>query len=196
MRYLVNIVGLSLIFLVMLLVVFNQYMASIVVLGSYLFIIFLFSRRWNVFHSGNLLIENSIVSPINGIIKNIRKDVEHFLFGKDLIEIELTVSCLWNTGVYMPVMGEVKERVEKRMANREVLLLLIIKNSDEKIGIQMFKSPWLLSPKLSILPGDRGDPKANLGFVAPWETLLLYLPRNYEILVNKGDRVKVGTILT
>jgi len=65
-----------------------------------------------------------------------------------------------------------------------------------RFGIELIKCPLGLFPRTWVMPGDKGQKGAEIALFPLGGTLLLYLPDNYEILVDKGQYMHVGrTIL-
>ena len=59
-----------------------------------------------------------------------------------------------------------------------------------------FKCRLGLWPELIVMPGDKGGRRVNIGYFPFGGTVMLYLPKKYEILIKSNDEVLAGeTIL-
>lgn len=149
-----------------------------------------------------------VTSPIHGRVVSIKKGVNHKEFGENLQEIRFLIPIGKESGLYLPRVGEVINFVPRRgesfyryskkdipSQDKEVLdgpTLTIQCRDQSKIGMQFLECPLGLYPRQFTLPGDHGLAKANFGYFPLGGTVLLYLPENYEILVNENATVSPG----
>jgi hypothetical protein len=149
-----------------------------------------------------------IMSPVHGQIVSIKKGVSHKEFGENLWEIRFIIPLGEKSGLYLPHESEVTNLVYKRgesffryskkdipVQGKVVLdgpILTLQNKNDGQIGLQFLECPIGLYPRFFVLPGDKGQAKANFGYFPLGGTVLLYLPENYEILVNENANVSPG----
>ncbi|MCB9060267.1 MAG: hypothetical protein H6622_01940 [Halobacteriovoraceae bacterium] len=60
----------------------------------------------------------------------------------------------------------------------------------EYFALQFVQCPFGGAAQVWSLPGDRGNRQANLGFFPLGGSVLIYIPVNYEIIVQQGEWVK------
>ncbi len=149
-----------------------------------------------------------IMSPVHGRVVSIKKGINHKEFGNNLWEIRFLIPLGEKSGLYLPHESEVSNLVLKRGGSffryskkdiptqaEEVLdgpILTLQNRNDGQIGLQFLECPLGLYPRFFVLAGDRGQAKANFGYFPLGGTVLLYLPENYEILVNENATVSPG----
>jgi len=109
-------------------------------------------------------------------------------------------------GVYMPLSSEIKtllvlkgQSFFRTQIAEEVIgtkegkgVTLALDNRGESIGLTFFKCKLGLWPELMVMPGDRGGRRVNIGFFPFGGTVMLYLPKKYEILMKINDEVIAG----
>ena len=79
-----------------------------ILLFSSTFLFFLF-RKANLKFGENKLIPNSfIVSPSNGKVHSVRRNVDHAVFGKGLSEIRVSLMWFYEFGIGFPLDGEIR----------------------------------------------------------------------------------------
>lgn len=151
---------------------------------------------------------NILFSPVNGEIKSIRSKVDHPIFGKDLIEVQIVIPWWREWGLFLPANLQVIDRVyrpekaffrygsflkegEPQLRDQGHFLSLGRSGGDE-IGLHFVRCLFGGSAQINLYPGDKGKLGARFGFF-PWGgTALLYLPGNYEILLNTGEQIVAG----
>ncbi len=179
---------------------FFQFSFVIAFLSGILF--WLFRKKVN-FYTFNTRDKLNIFSPVCGEIKKIIKnESENVLI--------ISVGFFDNYGVYLPNTSRVDNFEVKggdqffryKIPNdllefekyRHISIALRGKNG-AVLKMEFYKN--FLGKKLKswLLPGDRGKQKANMGFLPFGGTVLLYLPKNCEILTNIGEKVIGGETL-
>ena len=206
--YLNKKVHLIFIFLIVLFVFFSLTKIALFILAIYSILAYLVRKSDTEYFKE---IETScgvIMSPVHGRVVGIKKGVSHKEFGDNLWEIRFVIPLGEESGLYLPHESEVTNLLFKRggsfyryskedipAQDKEVLdgPILTLKNpSDGNIGMQFLECPLGFYPRFFVLPGDRGQAKANFGYYPLGGTALLYLPENYEILVNENATVSPG----
>lgn len=176
----------------------------------YLFLYTLLRRNRNDFRDDHVITKGLIFAPANGRIKHIEHNVSHGIYGEQLVEIQILVPWWKEMGIYMPLSAEVKtllvlkgQSFFRYMKSDEIIgskegkgVSLSLDNRGESIGITFFKCKLGLWPELIVMPGDRGGRRVNIGYFPFGGTVMLYLPKKYEILIKSNDEVLAGeTIL-
>lgn len=144
-----------------------------------------------------------ILSPVNGKIVEIKNDVNHHFFGEGLNEIRLIIQPTSEYGIFLPISGEIKDLKAKRGSNffrysrhsvpdqskdlHDGICILIDTENRGHVGLQLIKCSTGLWPEVAVATGDRGKSRANIGYFPFGGTVLLYLPKNCEILVGIND---------
>ncbi len=147
-------------------------------------------------------------SPVSGVLKRVRKSVDHPFFGKNLTEVHLVVMPWDEYGVYLPFTCEVKElrahRGKRLMRLAPHMTNYIEAESDlgidlvcdgvngSTIGmkfIQCYFGGW---PEVALLPGDRGKRRSNIGYFPYGGSVILYLPPETQLLLDEGDKLIAG----
>ena len=152
--------------------------------------------------------DSFIVSPANGVVYSVRKNIDHNIFGKGLSEIRVSSMWLNEFGLGFPLEGEVrglKNRVGKsffdflkRFRNDEKVqvhakILEIKGKSGQEIGLEFIKCELGLDVDLWVKPGDRGKRSARLGYFPFGGTVLIYLPPHFDVLISQGDKCVQGS---
>ncbi len=147
-------------------------------------------------------------SPVSGILKKVRKNIDHPFFGKNLTEVHLVMMPWDEFGVYLPFTCEVKElraHRGKRVFRLGAHLVKYLEASPDigidlicdgvngtTIGmklIQCYSGGW---PEVALLPGDRGKRRSNIGYIPYGGSLILYLPPETQLLLEEGDKLIAG----
>jgi len=152
--------------------------------------------------------EDMVYAPANARIVSVKKSVDHVIFGKNLIEIQMGIPWWSEAGLYLPVKSEVKDFQfkdgksvfrfnSKPLADQSNISLSGISLSLETtknqfIGIQLIKCVLGQWPELIVMPGDKGKERANIGFFPFGGTVVLFLPDNYDILTKENNEVIAG----
>lgn len=167
----------------------------------YLIIYFVLRRDTNYFRDDPMIMTGVIYAPANGVVVHVEENVNHSFFGEGLTEIQIRIPWWKEMGVFLPISAEVKDlRIFKGksffrfgcyaqkagIANYSGLGM-ILDTKVTHVGLSLVRCPLGLWPEVSVMPGDRGSRRVNFGFLPFGGTLLLYLPKKYEILVKKND---------
>lgn len=170
----------------------------------YLGVYIVLRRDNNHFRDDPTITKGVLFSPCNGTIINIVDKVNHPFFGDELIEIQICIPWWKEMGVFLPVSSEIKDlRIFKGksffrygnyalsagMANNSGLGI-VFDTKEHLVGLSLVRCPFGLWPEVTVMPGDRGSRRVNFGFLPFGGTLLLYLPKKYEILVKNNELVQ------
>lgn len=178
-------------------------------LGAFLVYLFLYAvlrRNRNDFRDDHVITKGLIFSPANGKIIHIEYNVSHGVYGDQLTEIQILVPWWKEMGIYMPLSAEVKTllvlkghsffrytKSEEITGSKEGKgVSLSLDNRGESVGITFLKCKLGLWPELIVIPGDRGGRRVNIGYFPFGGTVMLYLPKKYEILIKSKDEVLAG----
>lgn len=171
--------------------------------------LWIFRRRISIYRD-NIVnrTDDMIYAPANGRIISIRNGVDHIVFGKNLKEIQIGIPWWSEAGIYLPLKSEIKDFQSKEgksffrfaadplpeQSNVAVagVCLSLESQQNQFLGLQFVKCMLGQWPELIIMPGDRGKERANIGFFPFGGTVLLFLPENYDILINKNNEVIAG----
>ncbi len=176
---------------------------------SFLFYVFLYvvlRRNRNDFRDEPMTTKGVIFAPANGRIVHIENNVSHGMYGDQLMEIQIMIPWWKEMGVVMPLSSEIKTLMvlkgQSFMRNKiaeEVIgtkegkgVSLALDNRGEIIGLTFFKCKLGLWPELMVMPGDRGGRRVNIGYFPFGGTVMLYLPKKYEILMKINDEITAG----
>lgn len=172
----------------------------------YVILYFLFRKNRNYFLDDPVITKGIIFSPANGKIIHIEPSLSHSVFGEQLIEVQIMVSWWKEMGISLPMSSEIKnlivvkgqsffrfQKAEKVLGSKEGKGIHIkLENKGEIIGLSLFKCKLGLWPELIVMPGDRGSRRVNIGYFPFGGTVILYLPKKYEILLRENDEVTAG----
>jgi phosphatidylserine decarboxylase len=120
-----------------------------------------------------------------------------------MTEIQILVPWWKEMGIFLPLSSEIKtllvlrgqsffrfKRVEEVLGSKEGKgLSLSLDNKGETVGMTFFKCKLGLWPEIMVMPGDKGGRRVNIGFFPFGGTVMLYLPKKYEILVKQNDEL-------
>ncbi|RLA64682.1 MAG: hypothetical protein DRQ88_07215 [Epsilonproteobacteria bacterium] len=206
--YLNKKVHLTFILLVVLLAFFSMKKIALMTLLIYGFLSYFFRKSDIAYYREIESSREVVTSPVHGRVVSIKKGVNHKEFGENLQEIRFLIPISEESGLYFPRASEVSNFILKRgtsfyryskketPSQANVVLdgpTLTLRNKDQSsIGLQFLECPFGLYPRFFVLPGDRGQAKANFGHFPLGGTVLLYLPSNYEILVSENAIVSPG----
>jgi hypothetical protein len=168
------------IFIELLSLFFISYKLFITIVSIHLFLYLLFRKTPNRFRDDPVATKGVVFSPSNG-------KVTHVEYLENDICIELTIFPWNEMGIFMPVSSEIKNLWRTR---NEVVLEL--DNRSEVMKIHFIKRLLGFWPELIVTPGDRGARRVNIGFFPLGGTLVLYLPKKYEILIKNLNEVIAG----
>lgn len=185
---------------------FSLYKILTILVLAYVALYVILRKSRNDFRDDPISTKGVIFSPSNGKIIHIEHNVSHGMYGEQLIEIQIMTPWWKEMGVFLPLSCEVKNllllkgqsffRYKKAV---EVLgskegkgVGLALDNRGESIGLTLLKCKLGLWPELMVMPGDRGGRRVNIGYFPFGGTVMLYLPKKYEILVKINDEVNAG----
>ncbi len=139
----------------------------------------------------NRYVENAsdvnIYSILDGKVLDV---IEH----NSSYEIKFNNNLLDEGGLYLPFSCEIMDvhiNIAKRKSEYTISL-----NKDIKIILFYPLNSILNSMKnLYVSQGDKGKAKARIGHFIPYFQTSLYLPKNYEILVESNQKVKSADTL-
>ena len=188
---------------------FQQSIIFQILLFSSLLLIFSFRKTGLKLDYDAQVPDSFIVSPANGVVYSVRKNIDHNIFGKGLSEIRVSSMWLNEFGLGFPLEGEVrglKNRVGKsffRLFRKglesdekvqvHAKILEIKGKSGQEIGLEVIKCELGLDVDLWVKPGDRGKRSARLGYFPFGGTVLIYLPPHFDVLISQGDKCVQGS---
>jgi hypothetical protein len=184
---------------------FGQALLALIPLGM---IAFAF-RRHSVLMSETSRVEGEIfLSPVNGTVESIRQHVP-IMSGDEIgHEVRISISIWDQKGLYLPTFGGVaylkanKGRKIPRISGSEAFYgamdeiahtdLILASKSKTKTLMRFVDAPYGLRPDIWIKSGDRGRGAACFGYYPFGGTLLVYLPKNSDVLVYEAERLTPG----
>jgi phosphatidylserine decarboxylase len=189
---------------------FAFYKTLAVLFVAYVVLYISLRRNRNDFRDDPMITKGVIFAPANGKIVHIEQNVSHGMYGEQLIEVQIMIPWWKEMGVSMPLSAEIKtilvlkgqsffryQKAEEVIGTKDGKgVALALDNRGETVGLTFFKCKLGLWPELMIMPGDRGGRRVNIGYFPFGGTVMLYLPKKYEILMKINDEVTAGeTIL-
>ena len=185
---------------------FAFYKILVFLMFSYIFLYVVLRKSRNNFRDDPISTRGVVFSPANGKVVHIEHNVSHGFYGDQLIEIQIMIPWWKEMGVFLPLSCEIKnllilkgQSFFRHLKAVEVLgskegkgVGLALDNRGENIGLTFFKCKLGLWPELMVMPGDRGGRRVNIGYFPFGGTVMLYLPKKYEILVKTNDEVNAG----
>lgn len=148
------------------------------------------------------------LSPIHGTVESVRLNVPTFNDEEIGHEIRISMSIWDEKGLYLPTLGEVgylkanKGRRIPRDSETQAFygsmedvahtdLVLISKNVTRTL-LRFVDGEYCLRPTIWLKSGDRGRGGACFGYYPFGGTLLIYLPKNSDVLVYESERIRPG----
>ncbi len=201
----------GLIFIVVLFLI-TAYKLLLVFLILFLFLNFVYRKRvFNIEeYFDNRDFKESILCPISGYVSKLYSP----LFGRysqRSVCVEITSNLNFETGLFLPTKSEVKQFVldttegifnlgylDYNSLKENFIKSLSVVFSDKyknEIILEFPRRIFLPWPRMWMMPGDRGRIGVNIGHLPFGGKVSLYLPKNYEILVTTGDKVKAASTL-
>lgn len=185
---------------------FGLYKILTILVLAYVALYVILRKSRNDFRDDPISTKGVIFSPSNGKIIHIEHNVSHGMYGEQLIEIQIMIPWWKEMGVFLPLSCEVKnllllkgqsffrhkKAVEVLGSKEGKGVGLALDNRGESIGLTLLKCKLGLWPELMVMPGDRGGRRVNIGYFPFGGTVMLYLPKKYEILVKINDEVNAG----
>jgi hypothetical protein len=173
------------------------------------FIVGLMTRRNAVPYRDTLKNDGEIyLSPVNGEVKSIRRNVQLPHIPGEGQEIRISISGWSEKGLYLPTAGEVTHlRASKGMKiSREAEPVAFYRSMDDVAHTDFVltsknKTQTLMRfvdckygtrPTIWLKSGDRGRGAACFGYYPFGGTLLIYLPNNSDILIFEKEFVVPG----
>lgn len=148
------------------------------------------------------------LSPVHGEIRSIRKDISLRELPEFAHEIRISISGWTEKGLYLPTAGEVNflkatkgRRISRDSDSRsfygsldDVAHTDFILSSGVKTKTLMrfVECRYSVRPTIWLKSGDRGRGAACFGYYPFGGTLLIYLPKNSDILVFENEKVVPG----
>lgn len=190
---------------------FSFYKTLAVLVFIYCFLYIVLRRNRNDFRDDHGVTTRGVIfSPANGKVVHVEPSVSHGMYGEQLVEVQIMIPWWKEMGIFLPLSSEVKNimvlkgqsffrfhKAEEVIGTKEGKGVgLSLDNRGEIVGLTFFKCKFGLWPELMVMPGDRGGRRVNIGYFPFGGTVMLYLPKKYEILININDDVSAGeTIL-
>ncbi|MBC7539254.1 MAG: hypothetical protein H7281_10565 [Bacteriovorax sp.] len=186
--------------------IFGFYKILTIMVIAYIVLYVVLRKSRNDFRDDPISTRGVIFSPANGKVVHIEHNVSHGFYGDQLIEIQIMIPWWKEMGIFLPLSCEIKNLLVLKgqsffryLKAVEVLgskegkgVGLALDNRGESIGLTFFKCKLGLWPELMVMPGDRGGRRVNIGYFPFGGTVMLYLPKKYEILVKTNDEVNAG----
>ncbi len=154
-------------------------------------------------HNEDLSLSNTLYSPVNGRVLEIKEDGYCIFLKRKAKEIKIVLPWWRKAGIYLPSSGEIKNVGLQEGAShfryakhggpipfRHVVSLKDLQG--HTIALGFLTCFFGGKTQLKVEPGDKGKQGAYIGHFPLGGTLFLYLPKKYEILVKKGGQVSVG----
>lgn len=169
------------------------------VLFSFLILLLLFGvafilRKKIVYdHDDQFTTRGMFYAPISGRVVA-RNENDDFLI------VTIVTNFYDNLGIYLPLTCEVKNLYYNKEAeryffptsspdlNKGVTIELRDKNKQE-INLNFLKNIVGYLPELVVLPGDRGQRQANIGYYLFGGITNIFLPKTFKVDVSVGDKV-------
>jgi hypothetical protein len=184
---------------------FEQAVLPVALLGT---IAFAFRRR-NVRFCETTKSEGEIyISPIHGTVESIRTNVPLFNESEAWHEVRISMSIWDEKGLYLPTAGEVgylrASKGKKIARDAEIHAfygpledvahtdLVLTSKNETRTMLRFVDGVYCLRPTIWLKSGDRGRGAACFGYYPFGGTLLVYLPKNSDILVYESERVRPG----
>lgn len=172
---------------------------TLLIFSGFLF----FSRRLPPSYQEDSDLKAGILfSPVNGKVIKVNQGIDHPTIGNNLQEVVIVSNWVREQGIYFPVRSEIidinyvptkgkfryviKNFFEKGQ-ERLPSLSIILRSIDSTLyGMDFYKCPTGMWPKVRVIPGDRGKAQVNLGFFGLGGTTAMYVPGEYEVCVKEG----------
>ncbi|HXH75572.1 MAG TPA: hypothetical protein VNJ08_11435 [Bacteriovoracaceae bacterium] len=166
-------------------------------------------RRGNIPYRETLKPDGEIyISPVHGTVESIRQNVPILNDSEIGHEVRISISIWDEKGLYLPTTGEVsylkanKGKKIPRDAEPHVFYgpldevshtdLVFTSKNQAKTLMRYVDGQCCTRPTIWLKSGDRGRGAACFGYYPFGGTLLIYLPKNSDLLVYEAERVKPG----
>lgn len=184
--------------------------------GLFVVLLLLYALVWWLFRNPALektaLLKSSdqeIYSPVQGKLAEVITVDDYSFFGKEMIALRITQRPWETYQVRLPVSSEVIDfhykpvkgplrwlRPDSGMLKKALGVSLTLKSKEgEYFGLQFLKCFLGRWPKLSLVPGDRGRVTSQVGHIPLGGTVILYLPKKYQLQVQVGELLDPGETL-
>lgn len=135
--------------------------------------------------------DNVIVSPVNGRVYKVSRNIRHDFFGRDMTCVSIQVPFWKEFGLFFPIKSEIHD-VQASCPSCPDHLVKFKMASGLSIGLAVGQNILRLAPQIMVLPGDRGKQKVNFGFLPMGGEVKVYIPSTLEVLINEKDEVVAG----
>ena len=132
-----------------------------------------------------------IVSPVNGRVYKITKNINHDFFGNNMTCVLIQVPFWKEFGLFFPSKSEIHDVQGSSKSSPDHFVKFRL-NSGLDIGLAVGQNILRLAPQIMVLPGDRGKQKVNFGFLPMGGEVKVYIPASLEVLINEKDEVVAG----
>jgi hypothetical protein len=178
----------------------------ILLIFTYIFLYVILRKNRNDFRDDSISTRGIIFAPVNGKVIHIENNVSHGVYGEYFVEIQLMVSWCKEMGIFLPLNCEIKNLIVHKgrsifryLKVAEVIgteepkgIALSLDNRGDTIGLSFYKCKLGLWPEIIVMPGDKGGRRVNIGYFPFGGTVMLYLPKKYEILLKINDEIIAG----
>ncbi len=174
-------------------------------------LLYIFFRKNKPKNPTVVIPDGYVLAPCNGVVESVRLKVKHPVWGGSLQEISFVIPHFNESGLYLPIAGEVRDVLvqEGRSICRYQLfrahgtspttvgktyrsILIHVKGNAFKVGIHLVKCCFGFFPHPWLFPGDKGIAGANFGFFPLGGNVFIYLPPEMKVLVEVGQSVRGG----
>lgn len=147
----------------------------------------------------------TFLSPVNGFIFDVQKDFE--VSGQNYTAIRFTIPHFSEWGLHMPHDSEIEEvsvfngqkfvRYRSKFPNltgtdyKHVNIVTKSKNGQLCI-LKVLTCAIGFKPKVWLEPGDRGRASSCFGFFPLGGTVVMMIPNDFDVVINKHDKVVAG----
>ena len=135
--------------------------------------------------------DDIILSPVNGRVIQITKNIDHIFLGENYTCVVLSVPFWKELGLFFPATSEVDD-VQTTTQNSPDNLIRLRLPSGLIIGLGVGQNMLKILPKMVVLPGDKGKQKTNFGYLPFGGEVRVYIPSSLEVLTNLKDEVVAG----
>ena len=186
--------------------VFHLPKVLIFLAGIHVLLYVILRKSRNDFRDDPISTKGVIFAPINGKVIHIQNNVSHGVYGENFVEIQLMVPWWKEMGIFLPLNCEIKNLIVHKGSSifrylkvAEVIgssepkgIALSLDNRGDTVGLSFYKCKLGLWPEIIVMPGDKGGRRVNIGYFPFGGTVMLYLPKKYEILLKINDEVTAG----
>lgn len=187
---------------------YEFYWTLIFIIMIYGLSLFFYRKRVILFRDNETTTSGLIFSSVNGEVISINEGINHVYVGTKCSEIKIQIGMGEEMGISAPMTSELKEcffengksylRFKKfpiPLQDRHVMSghFFLMEDIDQvKVGMHFVKSFLGFAPRIRLLPGDRAKRQVNIGYWPFGGTLLVYVPKEFEILVKEQELIVAG----